>query len=99
MGSKVRGCDSPVGGLVHEVEFGSGRALAAAVVVVGAAILGVVPAAIALGVARLQLEQLAALSGSVAAAIGAVKLVLAASGIVGRRWAEHTARLATASVD
>jgi hypothetical protein len=99
MGSKVRGCDSTVGGLVHEVEFGSGRALAAALVVVGAVILGVVPAAIVLGVARLQLEQLATELGSVAAVVGGVKLVAAASGIVGRLWAEHTARLATASLD
>jgi hypothetical protein len=95
MGSDVHDAEVAVDGLDEEVELQPVRAVAAIAVVAGAAILSVIPAAIVLGVARLQLEELAAGLGGLAAVVGGVKLLVAVSGIAGRVWSEHTARLAT----
>ena len=75
------------------------RALAAIGVAGGAVLLGVVPSVFALGAARPQVEQLAAGLAGLAAVVGGAKLAVAAAGIAGRLWSEHTARLATAFGD
>lgn len=96
IGSEFRCAGEEVDGLDGAVELRPARALAAILVAGGAGILCVMPAAIALGVARLQLEHLAAGLAGLAAVVGGVKLLVAASGVAGRAWSGHTARLATA---
>ncbi len=94
--SDVGGAGEVAGGFDGTTELRPARAMAVFLVAGGAALMSVIPAAIALGVARLELEQLAAGLAGLAASVGGVKLLVAASGVAGRLWSEHTARLATA---
>ncbi|MGA7911040.1 MAG: hypothetical protein WCC30_05780 [Candidatus Dormiibacterota bacterium] len=94
--SDVDGAGEVAGGFDGTAELRPARAMAVILVVVVGGLLSVMPAAIALGVARLELEQLATGLTGLAASVGGVKLLVAASGVAGRLWSEHTARLATA---
>ncbi|MGZ6299898.1 MAG: hypothetical protein ACXWMN_05340 [Candidatus Limnocylindria bacterium] len=94
--SDVGGAGRLAGESERPAELRPARAMAAILVAGAAGLLGVVPAAIALGAARPQLEQAAAGLGVLAAVVGGVRLAVAAAGIAGRLWSEHTARLATA---
>lgn len=78
-----------------QAELRPARALAAILVAGGAAVLCGMPAVIALGAARPQLEQLGPGLAGLAAVVGGVKLAVAAAGVASRWWSEHTARLAT----
>jgi hypothetical protein len=96
VGSDV-GLDSEtVDGIDGTAELRPARALAAVLVAGGALLMGALPAALALGVARLQLEHVAAGVGVLAAVLGGVKLGVAAFAVAGGWWSEHTARLVAA---
>ncbi len=94
--SDVGAAGELAGGSDGTAELRPARALAAILVAGSAGLLSVVPAAIALGAARPQLEQAAAGLGGLAAVVGGAKLAVAAAGIAGRSWSGHRARLATA---
>lgn len=84
------------GGMDGTAEVRPGRALAVCLVAGGAVILCALPAAIALGAARPQVEQVATGLGGLAAVLGAVKTAAALYALAGRWWSEHAARLAAA---
>lgn len=94
MGREIQRTGVDVDGLDGAVELQPARALAAILVAGAAGILCVMPAAIALSVARLQLEQVAPGLAGLAAVVGGVKLLVAASAVAGRAWSGHVARLA-----
>lgn len=96
MGNEGPAVDEIARGLDGVAELRPGRALAALLVAGGAVILCAVPAAVALGAATLQLEQIAAGLGVLAAVLGAVKTAAALCALAGRWWSEHPARLAAA---
>ena len=93
-GSEIQRTGVDVDGLDGAVELRPARALAAILVAGGAGTLCLMPAAIALGVVRLQLEQLAPGLAGLAVVVGGVKLLVAASAVAGRAWSGHVARSA-----
>jgi hypothetical protein len=98
-GGDVDGAVERAGDLDGTAELRPARALAVIAIAGGAALLGVLPALIALGAARPQLELVVPWLAGLAAVAGGMKLAVAAGGIAGRLWSEHTARLATALGD
>jgi len=95
IGNRGPGAAETSGGIDQAAELRPARALAAVLVAGGAVVLCAMPAVVVLGVARLQVEQLAGGFGDLAAVLGGVKLALAAFASVGRWWSERSARLAT----
>lgn len=98
---KSTGSDGPAvaeitGGLDGTAELRPGRALAVCLLAGSAILLCAMPATIALGAGRLQVEQVAYGLGGLAAVLGAVKTAAALCAVAGRCWSEHAARLAAA---